>query len=121
VVAWRYHYHHHHTHIPFFPFLLRSFLRLLLFGFFLFIANIITATQWCIVNVYIYIHIHTHICKRMYSFCATICHSGIHVMYSSEEVILLCVQSNNFLFFFFIFNHQMCIEWKSRKTKECGQ
>lgn len=33
---------------------------------------------------------------KMCSFCAPICHSGIHVMYSSEEIMFLCVQSNHF-------------------------
>jgi hypothetical protein len=41
----------------FFPLLLRSFLRLLLFGVFLFIANIIAAKRWCIVNAYTLVYV----------------------------------------------------------------
>jgi hypothetical protein len=40
-----------------------------------------------LIRIYIY--------ESMCSFCATVCRSGIYVIYSSEEIMLLCVQSNN--------------------------
>jgi hypothetical protein len=75
----------------FFFFSLALFYRLL--RFFLFIANIIAARRWCMVNVYSYVYIYIY--ESMCSFCATVCRSGIYVIYSSEEIMLLCVQSNN--------------------------
>ncbi len=84
--VWRYRYHH----IPFFFFSLALFYRLL--RFFCSSPTLLLRGDdvwWTYTHTYIYIY------ESMCSFCATVCRSGIYVIYSSEEIMLLCVQSNN--------------------------
>ena len=83
VIVWRYRYHY----VPFsFPF--AFFLRLLRFFF---CSPSILLLLWSGDVWWTYINI------RMYVFFLymTRCHSGIYVIYSYEEITLLCVQAND--------------------------
>jgi hypothetical protein len=87
IVTWRYHY----RYIPFFSSSFSLFLRCL-FSFFSRSSS--TLLLWD--DDVCWTYRDAYICTSVCSLCATVCHLGIHVIYSSEEITLLYAQSNTF-------------------------
>ena len=79
-----------------------SFLRLL-FGFFLFIASVIAAERWCMVNVYTLVYVKK--CVFLVRDCMSLRDS--HNVFIRGSNIIICTIEQ---FFFFIFNHPMYSE-----------
>lgn len=82
VIVWRYRYHY----VPF------SFPFAFFYVFFVFFCSpSILLLLWSDDVWWTYINIHTYV----FFLYMTRCHSGIYVIHSFEEIILLCVQANH--------------------------